>query len=118
MKPTYDEAAAALLAAIAPVAAYLERNTGQHAHALALETLLDKVADLGEAADARFGGPDWEAIALRMARYIEPTALPSPVAARTRAHLDTLKARAAKPLAERMQLARYCSHHLGTPDTL
>ena len=117
---TYDEAGASLLAAIEPAAAYLERTARPNRHADQLEELVNAALDFGEAADQRLSGPDWESIALRMARYLEPTAPPSPIVARTRAHLDQphLLARAALPLARRMALAAITSHHLSIPDYL
>ena len=114
------ETTTALLTAIHPIAAYVARTPAGNAHADRCAALVDAVADyVDEAAAADFEppAPDWEVLALRMAAYIEPTAPPSPIAARTRAHLDTLTARAARPLPERMAAARLISHHLGLPAT-
>ena len=112
----------ALLAAVRPLAAYVARTPAGNAHADKCAALVDAVADYVEeatAADFLPPAPDWEALVYRMAAYIAPTAPPSAVAARTRAHLDSpaMQARAALPLAQRMSAARICSHHLGTPDT-
>ena len=117
---TYDNAAAALLDAIEPLSAYLERTARPNRHAEQVEELVNAALDVGEAADARLAGPDWQAIALLMLPLVIPTTAPSALMVRVRAHLDQphLKARAALPLIERMRLAQLTSHHLGFPDYL
>ena len=109
----------ALLAAVRPLAAYVARTPAGNAHADKVAAAVDAVADYVEETEAENAtppGPDWQDITARIMAYFEPDKPPTPLMARTRAHLDTLKARAARPLIERMAAARICSHHLGTPD--
>ena len=119
---SYDDTAAALFTAVEPVAAYCQRTARPNRHADQLDQLLSAVADFGAAADQAVAlaeaGPDWEAIAMRLAPLLPPVA-PTPLEIRCRAFLDSpaMKARAALPLAQRMALASITSHHLGTPDT-
>ena len=110
----------ALLTAVHPLAAYVARTPPGNAHADRCAALVDAVADYVEETEAENAtppGPDWEAITGRIMAYFEPEQPPTALMARTRAHLDTLKARAALPLVQRMSQARICSHHLGIPDT-
>lgn len=112
---------AALLAAVQPLAAYVARTPPGNAHADKVAAAVDAVADYVEEAEAENAtppGPDWQHIVDRILAYMTPEKPPTPLMARTRAHLDTLKARAALPLTQRMTQARICSHHLGTPETL
>ena len=51
MSTAYDEAAAALLEAAAPVAAYCQRTPRPNRHADQLDTLLLRAAEFGQAAD-------------------------------------------------------------------
>ena len=113
------EARTALLAAVEPVAAYVARTPAGNAHADKVAAVVDAVANYVEAAEAeafKAPAPDWEAITGRIMAYFEPEQPRTALMARTRAHLDLLHARAARPLIERMSQARICSHHLGTPD--
>ena len=118
------ETTTALRAAIEPLAAYVARTPAGNRHADAVATAVDAVADYVEEAEReahrRQLQPDWQAVAMRMAERVEPTAPPSALVLRCRALLNSprLLARAALPLAQRMALAQINSHHLGTPDTL
>ena len=110
----------ALLAAIRPLAAYVARTPPGNAHADKVAAVVDRVADYVEAAEAEAfpaPGPDWQAITGRIMAYFEPEQPRTALMARTRAHIDLLHARAARPLTERMAAARITSHHLGTPDS-
>lgn len=108
----------ALLAAVEPIAAYVARTPPGNAHADKCAALVDAVADyVEEAATVAKPGPDWEHITARILAHWDMERPDSPLMARTRAHLDTLKARAAGTLLERLVQSRYTSHHLGTPDS-
>ena len=112
---------APLLAAIEPLAAYVARTPAGNAHADRVAAAVDAVADYVEETEAENAtppGPDWQHIVDRILAYLTPEQPLTPLMARTRAHLDQphLKARAARPLVERMAAERICSHHLGTPD--
>ena len=110
---------AALLAAIEPLAAYVARTPAGNAHADRCAALVDAVADYVDAVDAEAWSapaPDWAHVTARiLVRWDLDTPI-TPRMARTRAHLDLLHGRVARPLVERMSQARICSHHLGTPD--
>ena len=111
---------AALLAALAPLAAYVARTPPGNAHADRCAALVDAVADYAEEVEAENAtppGPDWQHIVDRIMAYMTPDKPPTPLMVRTRAHLDSLQARADLPLTQRMSQARICSHHLGIPDT-
>lgn len=111
-----------LIAAIEPIAAYVNRTpTGnKHAdHCEALVTAAIGFADAVEAEDkARALQPDWRAIAAQMVAYLEFPPSQHPLALRVQRQLAQphLLARAAQPLAYRMLAASVNSHHLGTPD--
>ena len=110
---------AALLAAIHPLAAYLDRTPAGNAHADRIAAAVDTVADYVEETEAENAvppGPDWQHILDRLMVYMEPEKPPTALMIRTRNHLDTLQARAALPLAQRVSQARICSHYLGIPD--
>ena len=113
------EVTAALLAAVEPLAAYVARTPAGNAHADRCAALVNAVADYVEQAtpEPPAPGPDWQHVTERIMSYLTPEKPPTPLMVRTRAHLDTLTARAAGPLVGRMSQARICSHHLGTPDT-
>ena len=113
-----NEARTALLAAVEPVAAYVARTPAGNAHADRCAALVNAVADYVELASAPpvAAGPDWERVTARIMAHWDMDTPITPLMARTRAHLDLLHARAARPLVERMSQARITSHHLGTPD--
>ncbi|SFP79332.1 hypothetical protein [Hymenobacter arizonensis] len=110
----------ALLAAVEPIAAYVNRTPSPNKHADRCAALVDAVADYVEdveqAEEARAAQPDWEALAYRMIQYVQPTPF-TPLMQRNWAFLTgpCAEARAALPLAQRMALASITSHHLGRP---
>ena len=106
---------AALLAAIEPLAAYVARTPPGNAHADKVAAAVNAVADYMEQAVPP-PGPDWEHVTARILVHWDMDTPVTPLMARTRAHIDRLHARAARPLVERMSQARITSHHLGTPD--
>jgi hypothetical protein len=113
-----------LLAAIEPIAAYVNRTPAGNKHADHCADLINAAADYADAVEAeeqaRAEATDWQQVAdCLLARMVPPTA-PSPLLARISAHLRHLRlqARALKPLAERMLQATITSHHLGLPDYL
>ena len=110
---------AALLAAVAPLAAYVARTPAGNAHADKVAAALEAVADYVDATTAADFTPppiDWEHITDRIMEHFESELPPTPLMARTAAHLARLSARADWPLAQRMAAAHITSHHLGTPD--
>jgi hypothetical protein len=114
----------ALLAAVAPIAAYVARTPAPNKHADRCAVLVDAVADyVDEVADAdaaRAAAPDWQALTYRMVAALDFPPSTNPLVLRCRVLLDSphLQARAALPLAQRMYLAQINSHHLGLPDQL
>ena len=108
-------ARAALLAAIEPLAAYVARTPAGNTHADKVAAAVNAVADYMEQAVPP-PGPDWEHVTTRIPAHWDMDTPVTPLMARTRAHIDRLHARAARPLVERMSQARITSHHLGTPD--
>ena len=110
---------AVLLAAIEPLAAYVARTPAGNAHADKVAAAVNAVADYMEQAaqPPPPPGPDWEHVTARILVHWDMDTPITPLMARTRAHLDRLHERAARPLVERMSQARITSHHLGTPDT-
>lgn len=121
----YDDTAAALFAAVEPVAAYCERTARPNRHADELDHLINAVADFGAAADAALtppeAGPDWQAVAYRLLPYLPlPPYVPSPLELRCRALLDSPRARrvAALPPEQRAALQALTSYDLPLPDSL
>lgn len=113
----YDEAAAALLVAVKPVATYCERTPRPHRHAEALDALLVAVADFGEAAEALAGAPPWERAALLLLDRLPTQRFRTPLADRIQRHLSQphMRERLLLPDAQRRELGRVTSHHLPPP---
>ena len=115
---------AALLAAVEPIAAYVARTPPSNQHADRCATLVDAVADYVEAvemeAEACAAEPDWKTIALRIMDALDFSPPTNRLLLRCQRLLDRphLKKRAAQPLAPRLYLAQFTSHHLGLPDYL
>ena len=113
-----------LIAAIEPIAAYVNRTPAGNKHADHCEALVTTAIAFANEVDAedkaREAQPNWRAIALRMVDVLDFPPSTDPFILRVQAHLDQphMKARAAWPLAKRMIAAECCSHHLGLPDYL
>lgn len=114
----------ALLAAVEPIAAYVERTPPPNRHADKCAALVDAVADyveeVEEAEATRAAEPNWKALTYQMVGALDFPPSTNPLILRCQGLLDTprLKARAALPLAQRMYLAQLTSHHLGPPNDL
>ena len=122
---SYDIAAAALLEAVGPVAAYCQRTARPNRHADQLDHLIAAVADFGAAADAAVAAGHASArlaavlseIALR---HTPPPLNPAPLVVRINRHLayfDAHRARHVSPATQALALT-ITSHHLGIPASL
>ena len=113
-----------LLAAVQPIAAYVERTPPPNKHADRCAALVDAVADyveeVEEAEAARQAEPNWKALTYQMVAALEFPPCTHPLVLRCRQFLDSpsMQRRAALAPAQRLYLAQITSHHLGQPDHL
>lgn len=122
---SYDDTAAALFAAVGPVAAYCQRTPRPNRHADHLDHLIAAVADFGTAADeavtAAHGSARLAAaLAAATERYTPPPDDPDPLVVRINRHLayfDAHRARHVSPATQALALT-ITSHHLGIPASL
>ena len=110
-----------LLAAIEPIAAYVNRTPAGNKHADHCADLINAVSEYAEtaeaAADTRAASPDWEAITEQVVTALNFAPSAHPVLLRARRFVDSpaMKERAALSVAQRLYLATITSHHLGIP---
>jgi hypothetical protein len=113
-----------LLAAIEPIAAYVNRTPAGNKHADHCADLINATSDYVSAVaaenEAREAEPNWQAIAAQMVAHLAFPPPTNPVILRCQQHLakPSMRNRAAPPLAQRMYLATANSHNLGFPDYL
>ena len=123
--PDLQAALAAVVTAIEPIAAYVNRTPAGNKHADNCAALINSVSDLADTVEAaaaqRAQEPHWRRIAERaISRIAVPGYQPSALILRCQRFLDSpsMQRRATLPLAQRMYLAQINSHHLGLPDYL
>ena len=113
-----------LIAAIEPIAAYVNRTPAGNKHADHCEALVTTAIAFANEVDAdtkaRAAQPNWRAIAAQMVAVLDFPPSTNPLVLRIEPQLaqPRLQARAAWPLAQRMLAAEIKSHHLGLPDYL